>query len=148
MNKQTLLLLLVVFSLAVFGASCKKDDKETITYELTFKANKATNGTTTFDEIKYKDANGVVQTVTNPSGNFSTTFQIKSGTAIEFSVMGTVTSSSFPDAIFSYSVEEVTNGTSRAVICNESKSSISGTGGGIYTINTVFSRTFVNGSCQ
>ena len=137
----------IILSFTIFSA-CKKDDVDT--YELTLKATKSSNGSSTFTEIKYMDGNKAVQTVTNSSTDFSTKFVIADGFAINFSVKGSAsggTATTLPTPTISYLVEKVTNGTTRESLCNELEASIKGANGS-YSFEKVFTKTFISGGCK
>ncbi len=147
MKKQALLLLLAVCALSVFGFSCKKGE-DPITHELTLKALKplGAENTTTFTEIKYRDANGDLQTITNSTSDFQTTFTIKSGYTVEFSVQANVTGFALPTGRCSYEIVELENGVRGDKACNEDSATVSGSSGN-YKISASFNRKFQYGSC-
>jgi hypothetical protein len=127
--------------------SCKKED--TYTYEVTYIARKPSVGTTVFTEIKYNNGTQV-QTITNSSTDFETTFKVNKGFMIDYSVKGTTTvpqGTTTPIPLISYLVTEIKNGTERTTLCDGSSSSVSGTNGK-YTIGASFSKTFDGAGCQ
>ena len=132
----------------LFFTACKKDD--VVTYELTLKATKSSNGSSNFSEIKYMDENKSVQTITNSTTDFSTKFIISEGFPISFSVKGSASGGSttnLPTPTISYLVEKVTNGTTRESLCNELEASIKGANGS-YSFEKVFTKTFISGGCK
>ena len=144
----------IILSLSILAvllfAACKKDSPDVITYELTLKATKSSNGSSTFTEIKYMDASKTTQTITNLSTDFSTTFVITDGFPISFSVKGTAsggTTTALPTPTISYTLEKVTNGTTRESLCNEFEASIKGSNNA-YTFEKNFTKVFSSGACK
>ncbi|MBL7817039.1 MAG: hypothetical protein JNL70_18590 [Saprospiraceae bacterium] len=130
-------------------SDCKKDE-DVITYELTLTATKSANGSTNFAEIKYADGSKVVQTITNSTTNFSTTFAITANSVISFSVKGTASGGStaaLPTPLIGYKVEKITNGTVREAVCNEFAASLNGSNGS-YSFEKAFTKSFDGSTCN
>ena len=144
--------ILLSFSLLslLFFTDCKKDEADVITYELTLSATKSTNGATMFTEIKYTDGSKAVQTITNSTSDFNTSFVITPSSLISFSVKGTATggtTTALPTPIISYKVEKVTNGKTRETLCNDFSASLSGSNNN-YTFQQVYSKVFSGTDCK
>lgn len=113
--------------------SCSESDdsvpeKET-TYKLDLSAEVASQGETTFTEIKFKNAQGEIVTLTDVTTTFSESFFITNGFNIYIEVDGTNDGPVSPDVSIGYEVKEVVNGVEVGIACLGFNTNKAGTSG-------------------
>lgn len=140
-------LFLSIFTLVMLN-SCKKEDK--VVYELTLIAKKPSIGTTTFSDISYHNG-AQLQTITNSSSDFETTFAVPKNFNVIFSAKGTTTvpagTSGTPIPIMSYQLTEIVNDDSRTTLCSETNTSVMGSNGK-FTFSASFNKIFDGLTCK
>lgn len=102
---------------------------DTITYELTLSATKASQGVTTYNEIKYKNAQGELITLTDITTSFNESFIITDGFNIFIDVVGINDGPTSPDVSIGFEVKKITNGDQAVIICGNFGSGTSGSPG-------------------
>ncbi len=145
MKKITLLV--VAFFLFCL-ISCKKAD--VIKFELSLFAKKPSIGTTTFTEISYHNGTQL-QTISNSSAEFETTFEVPSGYNINYLVKGTTLVSSGTSAtplpFIGYQLVQIKNETERTTLCDGTITSTNGSNGK-YTFTATFNKVFDGTGCK
>lgn len=114
--------------------SCDNSDDdvstaEVITYELTLRATTANQGVTTYNEIKYKNAQGELVTLTDVTTSFNESFIITDGFNIFIDVVGVNDGPNSPDISIGYEVKKITNGDQGVIVCGNFGSGTFGSSG-------------------